>query len=75
MEGLLKANYHYVMLKNDYSDLLEKMDYYLAHEAEALAIIDNAHKWVAQFQIPRDEEIVSLLVLQKYFKMTGSLKT
>ena len=73
MEGLLKANYHYVMLKNDYSDLLEKMDYYLAHEKEALAIIDNAHKWVAQFQNPRDEEIVSLLVLQKYFKMTGSI--
>ena len=75
MEGLLKPNYHYVMLKNDYSDLLEKMNYYLAHEDEALAIIDNAHKWVAQFQNPRDEEIVSLLVLQKYFKMTGSLKT
>lgn len=75
MEGLLKPNYHYVMLKNDCSDLLEKMDYYLAHEDEALAIIDNAHKWVAQFQNPRDEEIVSLLVLQKYFKMTGSLKT
>jgi len=75
MEGLLKPNYHYVMLKNDCSDLLEKMDYYLAHEDEALAIIDNAHKWVVQFQNPRDEEIVSLLVLQKYFKMTGSLKT
>ena len=75
MEGLLKPNYHYVMLKNDYSDLLEKMDYYLAHEDEALAIIDNAHKWVAQFQNPRDEEIVSLLVLQKYFQMTGSLNT
>jgi len=75
MEGLLKPNYHYVMLKNDCSDFLEKMDYYLAHEDEALAIIDNAHKWVAQFQNPRDEEIVSLLVLQKYFQMTGSLKT
>ena len=73
MEGLLKPNYHYVMLKNDCSDLLEKMDYYLAHEKEALAIIDNAQKWVAQFQNPRDEEIVSLLVLQKYFKMTGSI--
>ena len=73
MEGLLKADHHYVMLKNDYSDLIEKMDYYLAHEEEALAIIQNAHAWVAQFQNPRDEEIVSLLVLQKYFKMTGSI--
>ena len=73
MEGRLKPDCHYVMLKNDYSDLLEKMDYYIAHEDEALAIIDNAHKWVAQFQNPRDEEIVSLLVLQKYFKMTGSI--
>ena len=73
MEGRLKPDCHYVMLKNDYSDLLEKIDYYIAHEDEALAIIDNAHKWVAQFQNPRDEEIVSLLVLQKYFKMTGSI--
>jgi len=73
MEGRLKPDCHYVMLKNDYSDLLEKMDYYIAHEDESLAIIDNAHKWVAQFQNPRDEEIVSLLVLQKYFKMTGSI--
>ena len=73
MEGLLKADHHYVMLKNDYSDLIEKMDYYLAHEEEALAIIQNAHAWVAQFKNQRDEEIVSLLVLQKYFKMTGSI--
>ena len=73
MEGLLKADHHYVMLKNDYSDLIEKMDYYLAHEEEALAIIQNAHAWVAQFKNQRDEEIVALLVLQKYFKMTGSI--
>lgn len=73
MEGRLKPDCHYVMLKNDYSDLLEKMDYYLAHEEEALAMIQNAHAWVAQFQNPRDEEIVSLLVLQKYFKMTSSI--
>ncbi|NLS13572.1 lipopolysaccharide A protein [Vibrio sp. SM6] len=67
MEGKLQAGVHYVELKDDYSDLIEKMDYYLAHEQEALAIINNAHAWVAQFQQPHIERALSFLVAEKYF--------
>ncbi len=73
MEGRLEAGTHYVELKDDYSDLIEKMDYYLAHEDEALAIISNANAYVEQFKNESREELISLLVAQKYFKQTGQL--
>lgn len=69
MEGTLKPNYHYMEVKPDLSDLEEKMDYYTAHPDEAQAIIDHAHEYVAQFQDKKREDIISLLVLDKYFKL------
>lgn len=71
MEGRLQAGIHYVELKDDYSDLIEKMDYYLAHEDEALSIIKNANDYVEQFKDEKREQLISLLVAQKYFKQTG----
>ena len=68
MEGKLKPGYHYVEVKADLSDLEEKMDYYTAHPDEAEAIIRHAHEYVDQFRDKRREEIISLMVLDKYFK-------
>ena len=45
MEGTLIPNYHYVLLKDDYSDIQEKMDYYNNHPEEALRIIKNANEY------------------------------
>ncbi|MGI9946625.1 glycosyl transferase family 90 [Vibrio hyugaensis] len=70
MEGKLEDGVHYVEVKEDYSDLPEKMDYYLAHEQEALAIIKNAHQWVEQFKDKRKERLISLMVADKYFKLS-----
>ncbi len=70
MEGRLIPNYHYVQIKDDYSDLEERLDYYIKNTAEALAIIENAHRYVAQFKSKKREEQISLLVLDKYFRMT-----
>lgn len=39
MEGRLIPNYHYVEVKPDFSDLEERMKYYIEHEEEAEAII------------------------------------
>lgn len=69
MEGLLQPGVHYVEIKDDYSDLMEKMDYYIAHPDEAEKIIKNAHAWVTQFMNPERERLISLLVAQKYFKL------
>ncbi|MGL5980516.1 MAG: glycosyl transferase family 90 [Phocaeicola sp.] len=71
MEGRLIPNYHYVEIKSDFSDLKEKMNYYINHPDEALQIISNAHEWVEQFQDKKREKIISLLVLDKYFKRTN----
>jgi len=71
MEGTLIPNYHYVLIKDDYSDLEERMTYYLQHTDEALKIIENAHEYVNQFKNKDQEDLISFLVLQKYFESTG----
>ena len=47
------------------------MKYYIEHPEEAQQIIEHAHEYVAQFRNPRREKLISLLVLDKYFRMTG----
>lgn len=71
MEGTLIPGHHYVQIKDDYSDMIEKMDYYLSHPGEAEAIIHNANGHVAQFLDTRRESLISLLVLEKYFRLSG----
>ena len=71
MEGRLKPGYHYVEIAPDYHDLIEKVEYYEAHPDEAKAIAAHAHEWVRQFQDRRREDLISLMVLDKYFRLTG----
>lgn len=71
MEGTLRPNYHYVEIKADYSDLEERMRYYVEHPDEAEAIIAHAHEYIAQFRDRKRERIISLLVLRNYFRRTG----
>ncbi|BCN22984.1 glycosyl transferase family 90 [Vibrio alfacsensis] len=71
MEGKLQAGVHYVEVNDDYSDLPEKMNYYLENEAEALAIIRNAHQWVEQFKNDKRERLISLMVADKYFTLSN----
>ncbi len=70
MEGRLIADYHYVEIKKDYSDLIEKMEYYILHPEEAERIIEHAHEYVRQFMNSKQETLISLLVMQKYFYRT-----
>lgn len=71
MEGKLIPDYHYVEIKPDYSDLKERVEYYIAHPEQAQEIIRHAHEWVKQFQNKKRERLISLLVLEKYFRLTG----
>ncbi len=71
MEGRLIPGKHFVELKDDFSDVEDKVSHYLAHPCEAELIIHNAQRWVRQFQCPRRELLISLLVLQKYFQLSG----
>ena len=71
MEGTLIPNYHYIEIKDDYSDLPERLQYYIDHPEETKKIIENAHEYVAQFQDKDREDLIHLLVLQKYFSLTN----
>lgn len=71
MEGTLIPNYHYIEIKPDYSDLLERTQYYTDHPDEAEAIIRHAHEYVEQFKNRKRENLISLMVLDRYFRMTG----
>lgn len=75
MEGTLRPNYHYVAIKPDYSDLEDRLRYYLEHEDEAEAIVQHAHEYVRQFKNKKREKLIGLLVLQKYFQQTGQTHT
>ncbi len=71
MEGRLIPDYHYVLIKDDYSDLEEKIAYYTKHTDKALEIIKNANMYVKQFQNKKRERKIALKVLEKYFQMTN----
>jgi len=74
MEGRLLPDIHYVLLRDDYSDIEEKMNYYLQHEEEALKILKNAQAYIQQFQNNKTEMLISLLVFKKYFEQSGQLR-
>lgn len=72
MEGTLEGGKHYIEIKPDYSDLEEKLLYYIENENLCMEILKNQHQYIAQFQNPQIEDLCSLLVLQKYFDTTTS---
>jgi len=71
MEGRLIPDFHYVEIKADYSDLIERMHYYMENPAEAERIIKNANDYISQFKNKKRESIISLMVLQKYFGLVA----
>lgn len=70
MEGTLIPDYHYVLLKDDFSDLLEKVHYYINNPDQAKVIIQNANQYVEQFLDQEREELISLLVMEKYLELS-----
>lgn len=75
MEGTLIPNHHYIEVAPDLSDLPERIEYYTLHPQECMEIIANAHEYVNQFRDNKREDLISLMVLHKYFCATGQLGT
>jgi len=69
MEGKLQENIHYVLIKDDFSDLDEKLYYYMQNPEKAQKIINNAHMFIQQFLNQEYEDIISYMVLKKYFDL------
>lgn len=66
MEGMLVENFHYVLLEDDYSDIEEKIQYYINNPDQALKIIANAHAYIEQFKKADQEDLIAYLVVDKY---------
>lgn len=69
MEGTLIPDYHFICIKDDYSDLEEKLHYYIENTDKALEIINNAHQYVNQFKNKKTEKTIALAVAKKYFDL------
>jgi len=74
MEGRLQPDEHYVRVADDFEDLEDKILYYERHPAEAREIVRNANRHVAQFLDEPLEQLVSLLVMYKYFVATRQIE-
>lgn len=71
MEGKLIPDKHYICIAEDFSDLEQKLVYYIEHPEKAEEIIENAHIYIKQFKNEDIEHQISLLVLEKYFNLTN----
>ena len=73
MEGNLIPDYHYILLKDDYSDLEEKVEWCLSNPDLAETVSRNLRNYYSGFSDMKKEELVGLLVAKKYFEMSGQL--
>ncbi len=69
-QGCLIPDVHYLAIKSDYSDLSDRIEYCQSHLDFAQNIIENAHRWVAQFLDSEREQAIALMVVQKYHDNT-----
>tara|TARA_Y100000389_G_scaffold146698_1_gene145456 strand:- start:19 stop:879 length:861 start_codon:yes stop_codon:yes gene_type:complete len=69
METTLVPNYHYILLKDDFSDLEQKLKWCNNNQDKCVQIIKNAKKFMSQFSDIKKEEQIEKQVLNKYFKI------
>ena len=75
MEDRLKAGEHYIQVRDDFKDVPEKLSYYLDRPELCLEISQNAQQYVRQFQDRRREHLLGLMVLDRYFYLSGQHDT
>ena len=75
MENMLIPDYHYIQIKDDYSDLEEKLKFYIKNTEKLQQISINANNYVNQFRDYNDEKLISLLVMEKFFCLTNQKKS
>ena len=71
MEGSLQPDVHYIEISDDFSNAEQKIKYFIEHPNKVLKIIENAQAHVEQFKHPKREKLISLMVLDKYFSLSG----
>ena len=73
METRLIPNFHYVLLKDDFSDLKQKYEWCKKNQKGCKQIVNNANKFMEQFRKRKREENIENSVISKYFELTGQV--
>ncbi|RAX55216.1 hypothetical protein CCY99_00520 [Helicobacter sp. 16-1353] len=68
MEGKLKGDFHYIEIDENYENVFDKLEFYAKNTDLANKIRLNANAYCKQFFDKNREQIIALLVLEKYFK-------
>lgn len=74
METTLIPNYHYILLKDDFSDLYEKYIWCENNPEKCKQIIKNANNYMKQFKNINIENRLEIDVLNRYFKLKDKVK-
>jgi len=69
METTLIPNYHYVLLKDDFSDLQDKLNWCNNNQEKCKEIIKNANDFMYQFSNKENEKKIEEEVINRYFKI------
>jgi hypothetical protein len=72
METTLQPNYHYVLLKDDFSDLEEKLNWCNNNQQKCVDIVKNANKFMSQFSNNDNELKLEIDVINNYFKILNT---
>ena len=68
MESKLIPGVHYILLKDDFSDLNEKYIWCQNHQVECKQIIKNANKYMHQFSNNNIENMIEKTLIDSYFQ-------
>ena len=71
MEQKLIPDYHYIEIDKNFSNLEKRLYFFIKNQSKCHEIIIKANSYVKQFKNKKREELISLLVLEKYFYFTS----
>lgn len=74
METTLVPNKHYILLKDDFSDLHEKLQWCNNNQDKCIEIVKNANDFMKQFSNDASEQNLEIEVLNKYFELKSKLE-
>jgi len=70
-ESRLIPDQHFILIKDDYSDVEERFEYYSARPKLTLEIIQNAHEYVRPFEDLERQYKLGAMVLERYASLVS----
>lgn len=75
MESRLVPGEHYIQIKEDFSNLEEQLAFYGSQPELCEKISRNAQEYIRQFQDSKQEALLGVLVLDRYFSRSGQMES